>query len=222
MITYAGFRKRLVRMLATTEWATRGATPEELARHARGLGVAPEVLQAAHDIVAAERRARALKPAQGRKVNERHWPQLEIHMPEKVFEDWHTWCELQQATSNALIRGILHVYLLGTWEPAWVSSHWRYKGQTLVVPVKEHLKQKTQSAWPCRERVLITRGAKDALSFRGNRTNARPTAIVRGLILELLEGRYKGVVPRDARSMFDDVHRYTRHLNSVPGGLPGG
>lgn len=221
MSTYGGFRKRLVRMLATTDWATRGATPDEIARHARGLGVQPEVLQAARDIVEKERKSRGLKPALGRKVSERAWPQLEIDMPEKVFDDWHTWCELQQATSNALMRGIIHVYLLGNWEPAWVSSHWRYKGKTLLIPRKGY-EEKHHAAWPFRERVLVTRGAMDALGFRANRTNVRFTAIVRGLLLELLEGRYKNVIPRDARSMFDDTTRYTRHLNSVPGGLPGG
>ncbi len=218
-MSYSAFRRRLVSLLATTHWARIG--PEEVERHAKGLGVAPEILQAARDVVDRERKKRGLKPIQGRKVNEATWPQLEIDMPEKVFDDWHTWCEMQQSTSNALLRGIIHAYLLGTWEPEWVSRHWRYKGSTLIVPRRGY-EEKHRAAWPYRERVLVTTGAKRALIFRAARTNTTATAIVRGLMLEILEGRYGNVIPRDARSMFADVQRYTRHLNLEIGEVPEG
>lgn len=218
---YAGFRRRLVGLLATTTWARVGVTKEEIVRHAQGLGVAPEILQAARDIVDRERTSRGLKPVEGPKKTEAQFPQLEIDMPEKVFDDWHTWCDMQHSTSNALMRGIIHVYLLGDWEPAWVSRHWRYKGETLLVPRKGY-EEKNRAAWPYRERVLVTRGAKNALIFRAARTNTNATAIVRGLVLEILEGRYRKVVPRDARSMFADTQRYVRHLNLEIGEVPEG
>ena len=43
-MNYDGFRKQLIRQLATTAWAALGVTDEDIARHARGLGVAPELL----------------------------------------------------------------------------------------------------------------------------------------------------------------------------------
>lgn len=212
-MNYDGFRKQLIRQLATTAWAALGVTDEDIARHARGLGVAPELLKAAHDIVERERKARGLKPVQGQKKNERTFPQLEIHMPAELFDLWHSWCESQHCTSNALGRGLIHAYLLGTWEPAHLGQHWVYKGKVMTVPRKNY----TEAAWPYRERIFVTRGAKAALVFRARRQHTTMTALVRGLMLEVLEGRYRTVIPKDARSMFDDVDRYVRHLN-LPGG----
>jgi hypothetical protein len=209
--TYEAFRRRLIRLVATTSWPEEGKTADEVAGHAVRLGLQPDILIAARAVVEEGRSARGLKPFQGRKTNEKDHPQLEIDMPEEVFHVWHAWCEHQQATSNAIIRGIIHAYLLGQWEPAWVSSHWRYKGTTLSVPRRGY-EEAHKAAWPFRERVLLTRGAKGALKLRAGRTHTTPTAIVRGLMLEILEGRYRQVIPRDARAMFEDAERYMKHL----------
>ena len=204
------FRRRLTQLVSTTEWAHQADTPQRLEELARSLGISVDILAAAREMVVGGRKLRGLKPPLSKKVDERSWPQLEICMPERIFNDWHSWCESQHAKSSALLRGIIHAYLLGSWEPAWVASFWRYRGETLPIQLREHRKQHGALAWPWRERVLVTPGAKGALNLRAKVTATSPTAITRGLVIEILEGRYKNVLPRDAMSMFDDPLRYRR------------
>lgn len=201
------FSRRLIKLVSTTTWAHQTETAAPAEPLSKELGVRPDILVAARAMVVEERRARGRKPPSGDKVNERGWPQITIYMPEKVFNDWHTWCESRKATSPALLRGILHAYLLGSWEPAWVQSLWRYRGENLPIQIRD---QRKKSEWPWRERILLTPGAHGALRFRASCAGSWPAEIVRGLVLEILEGRYLNVIPRDAKSMFDDPERYRR------------
>lgn len=205
------YRKHLLAALLTTRWPRIGQTDEQLQALAVELGLQPELLREAREAVNAQRAERGTTPVLGRKTNEKLWPQLEIDMPEKVFVDWHAWCERQCSNSNAMIRGLLHVYLLGRWEPAYLSVHWRYKGEPLAVP-KNRYEREHKAAWPFREKVLITRGVRGALNVRAERMRLSAIAIARGLILEVLEGRRATVLPVEPRMMYHDAERYLRHL----------
>lgn len=204
------FRRRLTQLVSTTDWAHQADTPERVKEIAAALGIAEDILAAARRLVVDGLKTRGLKASlTGVKINERYWPQLEILMPERIFNDWQSWCESQHAKSSALLRGIIHAYLLGSWEPAWIASFWRYRGETLPMKLRAH-RELNEGAWPWRERVLVTPGARGALNFRAKSSATTAMAITRGLVLEILEGRYKNVIPRDALSMFDDPLRYRR------------
>jgi hypothetical protein len=202
-------------MLMATVWPRGDFTrPGELERLSKALGVRANVLKEASDRIDDEKRAQGLRTRKGVKVNEMGWPQLELDFPERVYDDWLTWCELRAGRSTALIRGILHEYLLNTWEPEGTNSTWCYKGKLYVLN-KRPWEEKHHRAWPYRERIFVAVGAKHALHFRANRTNVSSTAILRGLVLEALEGKMDNIRPMDARSMFEDPLRYTKHLEEA-------
>jgi hypothetical protein len=206
-----GFRERIIKLVMTTCWPRIAHTPELAKKYAKDIGLTPELLLEARRRLDGEKKRRHLEPVKGIKTNERTFPQLEIDMPEEVWNDWRDWCERQHAMPNAIMRGLLHGYLLGSWEPKWLSSHWRYKGK--YTPTSFRLwEEANKAAWPFRERVLIPRGAKDALMLRAERINKSTRAIMRGLVLEVLEGRMRIVEPMDSRSMFNDPMRYLKHI----------
>lgn len=197
-------------MLLATKWPSTDFTkPGERARVSALLGVTEDVLQEAADICANERRKKGLRTTTGVKRREASHPQLELDFPEVVYDDWLTWVELQASNSNALIRGVLHEYLLNDWEPEWLGSAWQYKGKNYVLG-KSAWEAKHHRAWPYRERTFVTAGAKEALTYRANLQNVSATAIVRGLVLEALAGRIAYVRPMDARALYDDPMRYRR------------
>ncbi len=208
----AKFRGRVLRLLVATVWPRLDLTRAgELERLARMLGVQPDLLEEASALHDREKRAEGLRTTKGVKRTEKGWPQLELDFPERVYDDWLTWCEMQAATPNALARGIIHQYLLGEWEPESTGSTWFYKGKSFVLS-KRQWEEKHRRAWPFRERILVTEGVRSALHFRAARKNVSTMGLLRGLVLEALEGRLAGVRPMDARSMFEDPLRYTKQL----------
>lgn len=186
----------------------------ELERLSKALGVRPDVLQEASDRLDAEKRGRGLPTRKGMKNREKGFPQLELDFPEKIYDDWLTWCELRNGKSQALIRGLIHDYLLDTWEPEVLSSSWIYKNKVHVLGIRLW-EEKHHAAWPYRERIFVTVGAKQALHFRATRQNISSRALLRGLILEALEGRTANIRPVDARSMYDDPLRYSKHMEGT-------
>lgn len=153
----------------------------------------------------------------GNKVNEKEHPQLEVDMPKEVHEQWLFWCERNCVEPNATIRGLLHQYLLSRWEPVWLNGSWRFRGKILKYdPVA--WERKNKGAWPHRERPLVTKGARDALHHRAHRLGIPRSWIIRGLILEVLEGRLKEVLPVAARTMYSSAESYLGHLDGPEAG----
>jgi hypothetical protein len=62
------------------------------------------------------------------------------------------------------------------------------------------------------ELFVITQGARRALFHRSSSLGASASAVVRGLVLEALEGEHRGIPLVSAGMMYDDETRY----NTVP------
>jgi hypothetical protein len=58
------------------------------------------------------------------------------------------------------------------------------------------------------EKTLITHGAWRALRRRADRHGCAAAAILRALVLEVLDGEHRSVTLIDARVMYDDEDRY--------------
>ncbi len=191
------FRRRLASLVARTRWAGLGRTDELARKHGEKLWLHPEALKAAYAIVAEERKRQGLKAVLSRRTKENAsgLPQIAVQMPAPIGEEFQDWCDSHAMKPSVVIRALVQQYLCSTWEPAYRGQDWFFKGR--MYPRGGHL-----------ERSLITQGAVLALCRRAKRVNVEPRALVRSLILELLEGRIRSLKPIDARSMWDDPDRY--------------
>ncbi len=204
-LAHGAFRQRLVRMLLTTRWPREAVDEKKIALLSKKLGVRADVLREARD-------SSVQSPFKSEKPDLKTYPQLELVMCKEVWHAWRDWCESQYAEPNALLRGLVHFYLLGTWEPQWLAPQWRLKGKAYPLGDHKAYVKKHGAAWPYREKALVTPGAKRALTFRAERLHTGVSTLLRGLVLEVLEGGLRSVVPMNARAMWADVDRYTKHI----------
>ena len=202
------FRRWLVGRVGATRWSDAGRSLPMAKRTARQLGLHWSVLVDAYAKKAAQRRAAGLQETLGRKRAGTPHHQIEMTMPKEVFDSWHTRCELLGLESSAVLRSLLHAYLLGPQEPE-PRSRWLVHGKWVSVPTKlVRPGGKDGPPWPYREKALITRGARMALRRRADRMNVSTWSIMRGLIVDFTSGKIRDVAPVDARTMWDDPDRY--------------
>lgn len=195
------FRTWLVRQVRTSRWFQYGRTPELAAQWGKRLGVAPDILQRAYALKKAEDDKRPFRELTGQRVNEKDNPQLYVHFPEEIWLYWHDECDRLHLKSSALLRGIINTYLLGDWEPLHLSHRWEWKGKICRITRLDRV------AYSRKEACLVSRGAKEALQVRSQRQRVTLSALLRGIILEYLEGRIEPVFV-DAKRMFEDALRY--------------
>lgn len=204
------FRDWLVSRLADTRFAGWTYEPERLGRVSDQLGVQPSVLRDACEI-RQQRRRETGRPLvrKGFGGASREYPQIEVNMPGAVWHAWRDACAQAGVLPSAMLRSIVHVYLQGDWEPEHISRHWVFKGRAFEVRDRRFHRE-TGKKWPYRERAVITRGANIALMRRAELQRASRHALLRGLVLEVVNGRLTRLVPIDATNMWDDAERYLR------------
>jgi len=208
----AQFRKWLIAKLKQSRWGNyRGESIETLAER---LGLHPSVLVDAQAELNDDRKAAGRLPttlgAPHRRPITRAVAMAEIDLPfaEPVYRDWAEYCRLRDLTESVLLRSLIAVLLLGPSNPRWVGRTWLYHGHVLKLEgygrcMEEHRK------WPWCVQTEIPHGAMRALTMRATALGTTATAMARGMVLELLEGRLTQlfIVPTPTQ-MWDDENRY--------------
>jgi hypothetical protein len=121
-------------------------------------------------------------------------------MPPEIISMWKAECELRGVHPPTFMRSLIHEYLLGTREPRAVH-HWSWRGK--IYPAYRA---------GTHEPTVITQGARRALFHRSSSLGTSASAVVRGLVLEAMEGEHRDIPLVTAGMMYDDETRY----NTVP------
>jgi hypothetical protein len=200
------FRRWLVTKVKRSRWVTYNADTVELV--ARRIGVQPDVIKQAQDELAAERNAEGKAPVvlgTGR-VKRRKRRQIDIDMPKAVHEDWLVYCRTRDMPGSVVIRSLVQTLLSGPDNPSWIGRQWRYRGRTLRL---EGYKQYIRSGWPYNVKTDVSEGAARALTIRARLLGCTLAALVRGAVIDLLEGRTKRLnIVTSPDAMWDDEGRY--------------
>ena len=214
-------RRWLIDKLKQSRWAQRrGENIEQLAVR---LGVQPDVLSEAQAELDVERRGAGREPvalgehqrvgsvhAKGgrRRRSDGATKFIELPFPELVYKDWKKLCGLRGVRPAAMLRSLIHTLLSGPRNPSWTGRWWFYHGRRVPLDFHGHYKR-TGKKWPHLAHTEITHGAAAALTRRADALGATMTALTRGMVIDLLEGRVPRVTIITApSSMFDDERRY--------------
>lgn len=163
------------------------------------MGIQPDVLDEARvrakiNLVRAGRVV-PVKGGQGKRAplilcfDAEHWRLWQRHV-----SDWGI-------SSSLLMCSLVHAYLLGSYEPEAVTAWWVWEGRRVPVVRDATTRVKT----------LVSHGAREALNMRARYRGCTVTALLRGLVLDNMAGRFgrRGLLKLiDTRSMPDDVTRY--------------
>lgn len=194
------FRKWLVSRVEETACVSLPLdTDEELERHAQQLGVQPDVLAEARANVRM-RLAQHGVPPHG--TNDYDHPMtMQLCFAKEPWEAWQRHIAAWGVTGATLLRSLIHLYLQGTYEPEPVLSCWIWEGRRVAVV----------RGGRCREKTIISPGARAALNHRAALRGCSMMAILRGLVLDNMAGKFgqRGFLKLvDTRQMYGDKERY--------------
>ncbi|GAF79998.1 unnamed protein product [marine sediment metagenome] len=193
-----------------SHYATDRIPDEQIDRIAAEMGVEPDVLLEARLNVLQERMSAGRQPPMGRKrAGTKHY-QFELLMPEAIHGAWKNEAGRRGLDGSALLRSMIHAYLLGSWEPSTVQKKWVWRGIGYEI-APGSWRRAHGSRYPFRERALITNAARRVLVRRGDRLGAKPTSVIRSLVLAAIEGEWAApgtIEIVDASGMYDDEDRY--------------
>ncbi len=193
------FRAWLVKQLLVMRWsAPPTATIEEVAHH---LGVAVDVLEEVRVLRAEEDKKRGRAPLPGRKraLFRTDYTLVRAPMPKEIFRDWRQYCAALRITTSALLRSLVHHFLVaGGPRPKSISKGWHYRGAVLRIT---HSGFEDISA-------RITLGAEQALNHYAELWGVNSMAIVRGLVTDVLEGRVTKLRIVAFSELWGDPERY--------------
>ena len=200
------FRRWLIDKVKRSRWVTY--TTDTVESVARRVGVQTEVILQAQRELAEERRAEGKAPVvlgTGR-VRKGKRRQIDVDMPKDVHHDWLLYCKTRDMPGSVVIRSLIHTLLSGPENPSWIGRTWRYRGRTLrLTGYKDYIKR----GWPYNVKTDVSEGAVRALMLRARDIGCTPTAVVRGAVIDLLEGRTKRLnIVTSADAMWDDETRY--------------
>jgi hypothetical protein len=195
------FRRWLSNRLLGTEFASIPIADDKIDEVAKKIGVDPDLL------VEVRMRARVLRATDGvqdpmgvMRKGTRHVQQI-LPMPEEIHKAWREECDFRGVDGSALMRSLIHAYLLGKEEPTQVLRQWVYRGKTYKLPDRNN-------RYKFRERCMIPHGAKRALMRRAHRRGSTISALMRALVLEAMAGKHRTLTLIESRSMYDDEDRY--------------
>ena len=203
------FRRWLIDKLKQSRWArVKDETIEHLAER---LGVHPDVLVVAQRELDQKRRAAGLRPVS---LGEHQRPhqvtskKLVLEFPKAVYDDWKQLCDLRGIPPATMLRSLIHTLLSGPQNPTWTRRGWTYHGLRYPLDKYSHEK-KTSKKWPYATHTTVTHGASAALTMRAGAAGTTVTALMRGQLIDLLEGRLARLnIINSPGSMFDDEKRY--------------
>ena len=204
----------MVARVEHTKYAVDPMTDTELETAAVKLGLHPDVLLEARVRAKLRMRAEQVVPSnkdaakfrslgrsellrQGVLTN----TQLMLCFAREPWVAWEAHVHAWGVDGAALLRSLIHAYLLGTYEPEQVNRYWLWDNRRLFV-VRDGT---------CRVKVWVPWGARRALEVRARMRGASAMAILRALVMASMAGKFgrRGLLKIvDTRSMFDDEERY--------------
>ena len=192
------FRDWVVEHLSRTGHARVQLADDAFDEFAEKLGVQPDVLAEARAVLKMRLTSAGRQVPRGTRVKGSGVFRLKLKVPGEILRDWKEECSARGCDSTTLFRSVIHAYLQGSAEPQSLGSHWVYQGRRLKIP----------SGVAIALQASITPAALRTLHLRALELGSTPTAIGRGLILEVLAGKYTDVQLVEPRRMFNDESRY--------------
>jgi hypothetical protein len=184
-----------------------GETHEQTAKR---LLVAPEALRLAQAELDEDRRREGRVPVElgAPSRNRAAGKSVEVAFPVEIFEDWQGYCAHRDLAPATVLRSVVFTLLAGPADPGWLGRGWRYRGKRVVMRGYIEYQRRGQK-WPYVAKAQITKGAHQALVKRASVLGSSPTGLVRGAVIELLEGRTERLlIVTSPAAMFEDVKRY--------------
>lgn len=187
------FREWLVWQLKLSRWSrVRGESSTELAYR---LGVQSDALEQAMRERAIDIETMAKVPPRIR-VEQR---KIKVWIPVEVWSEWKRYCKILSISGGTLLRSICNHYLQNpVTTPAMQLSSWRYRGKRYKVRLE------TRRLLMAR----VPRGARQAIDHYASLLRTSMGALVRGLILDVLEGRTRRLKIVTVDEMWGDPKRY--------------
>lgn len=189
------FRTVLVEQIKRTRFARESTTLEETAER---LGVRPDVLAQARQ----EYREKSFRARY-----ERY--RFCVTTPKIVRDHWNRVAAARKIEGSLLLRGLIQALLLSGQPPTTTHTFWLYRG--VEMPLTG-----IKSKWPWRIEASISRGADKALDDIANHIGCSKTALVRGQVVDFLEGRTKRVVLISSSQMYNDPRKYLEKWKMTP------
>jgi hypothetical protein len=192
------FRAWLVNRLKTTRWTI--ASSESAEDVSLLLGVTRDVLEQATRERASEQKL-PRRPRRGSLAQHAYSP-LAVVMPPAVHRDWMAFCSALHVSSSALLRSLIHHLLVTKKRPTTTAPSWLYRGKVHRIKPTGRLHAKTR----------VTRGVQVALDRYADLWCVKPTAILRGLITDMLLARRppEGLQVVAFSELWNDPARYLR------------
>jgi len=194
------FREWLVRQLTLTRWsAPVDISPLDLAVR---LGVRLDVLREAQAKREGELKKRgAVGVVRGRRRYVGHdYADVGVYLPKPIEADWVAICRTLRVHRGTILRSLVHHLLVTPARPRVTSESWVYRGEVLRI--------QSGGKGLARARARITRGAQIALDHHADSWNVTPTAVIRGIITDFLEGRTHKLKVIAFSELWGDPDRY--------------
>ena len=205
------FRRWIVEKLKETIWLHYAG--EERSEVAKRLGLQPELLLEAELSLERDCRRDGRTPVKLGSSNASSSRRLssgfhvDLPIPPRVHADLIAYCDTRKIPPSTLLRSLIHWLLLRRELPAACSGkYWIYRGKREQICRR---RSETTGRRATSVDTLVTAGAKQALIRRARKRGVAVSALVRGAVMELLEGRIKRLyVVTNVKEMWDDPDRY--------------
>lgn len=192
------FRTWLVQRVS--EARIRKSAKMSLEDQAKHLGIQPDVLLEAEAV-----RKKRIEDA-GRQGYRRGVPsntyydgytrRIKLYMPEQILRPLEAVCTARNIDFQDLARAAVQTLLSGPDNPRYAGKGWVYKGKRLTPG-----RTLARCFW-------VSTGADIALGLRAERAGVTKTGLVRGVLIDVIEGRVKRLLYTDLTSMWNDPSRY--------------
>jgi len=169
---------------------------------AENLGVSAELIATARAEKEAELLGKGLPAAGIARIGKKRPPQISIWFPKDAYGHFVDEAKLMGRDAGSLLRAIVYTLLTGPDNPRWMGRGWIYDGR------REHLKRYQERRWPWVVHLSVTVGAHVALADRAERLHTTKTALIRGAVIDYLEGRMPSVKFVELSEMWEDPKRY--------------
>jgi len=119
-------------------------------------------------------------------------------MPKTIHTDWIELCKVVRVEPATVLRSLLHYLLVEPKRPTVTSGRWLYRGKVIHTPRGTNRLARTR----------ITRGAQVALDHHADLWSVSPTAVIRGVVTDFLEGHTKRFRVVAFGELWGDPDRY--------------
>lgn len=127
-----------------------------------------------------------------------------LSLPEVIFEEYKVRCATNQLEHSVLLRGLIQQLLLSGRKPAWLGRGWFLGGKRFL------MRGKHGERWPWNIRAEVSRGAERALEEIAKKYRTTKTGLVRGQVIDYLDGKVTKLVLIDATQMSNTARAYTK------------